>query len=124
MQRRYVLISLLLAMTILAVYDSCAAQGGGIGTLVAMAIRGSMLGLGVVLFLGASLLLQRWMARSSPKQAVSRISRPSRPGRFKVVGTDQETHLQTTEFIFADSPEHAATKVNLKGVDVDDVQRA
>jgi hypothetical protein len=124
MQRRYVLISLLFVMTVIAVYDACATQGGSIGTLVAMATRGSMLGLGVVLFLGASLLLQRWMTHSRPTAQVARAARLGRPGRFRVIGTDQETHLHTTEFVIADSAEHAATKVNLKGVDVEEVYPA
>jgi hypothetical protein len=121
MQRRYVLISLLFAMTVIAVYDACAAQGGTIGSLLGMITRASLTGLVIVAFLGGSLLLQHWM---TSRETPARVKRPAGPGRFKVIGTDQETLMQTVEFINADSPDHAATKVNLKGVNVDDVQRA
>ncbi len=119
MLRRHVLISLLFAVTVIAVFDACHAQGGSLGSLLGMITRLSMTGLVIVLFLGGSLLLQRWMAhQENARLCRVRPARPPGPGKFKVIGNDRDTRLETIEFIFADSPEHAATKVGLKGVDV------
>ncbi len=124
MQVRHVMISVLFAVTIIAVYDACNARGGGVDSVAGMATRFSIAGLVVIVFWLASLGLQRWMARVVIPIAPKRVrpARPTGPGRFKVLGVDPETRLHITEFVIAESIEHAATKVSLKGVNVEAVE--
>jgi hypothetical protein len=44
--------------------------------------------------------------------------------KYRVSGLDRETHFETVEFVYADSPSKAQMKVELKGVDVAAVERA
>jgi hypothetical protein len=49
---------------------------------------------------------------------------PVGPGHYLVRGVDTDTHFQTAEVVFADSPSNAQLKVELKGVQVAAVERA
>jgi hypothetical protein len=44
--------------------------------------------------------------------------------RYRVRGFDRDTHFETVEFVYADSPSNAQMKVELKGVEVAAVERA
>jgi len=49
---------------------------------------------------------------------------PTGPGRYVVRGVDEDTHFDTVEVVYADSPKNAKFKVELKGVQVQAVEKA
>jgi hypothetical protein len=129
-----------LLFSVLGVYMVCSQEGGPVDTVVGMCQRivGGMLF--AVGFWGASHVLRRWMSQNSPQlipvNGPALAPQPAAPlpsflvsvnqgeSRYRVRGFDRETHFETVEFVYADSPSNAQMKVELKGVEVAAVERA
>jgi hypothetical protein len=138
MQLRWVVIPVLFMFSVVGVYNVCHDAGGPVDTIVGMARRITFGALFAVGFWTASHLLQRWMSQTVAPQRTAAPSIapppplptfmkapvPVGPGQYRVSGTDSESHFQTSEVIFADSPSNAQLKVELKGVRVAAVERA
>lgn len=139
MRLRWVAITFVLLGSIIAVYDVCHERGGSLDTIIGMCRRisyGMLFGAG---FWGASHVLKRWMnqpelrfasraaktpAPPAPPVPHFEIPDPAADGRYRVRGFDRDTHFETVEFVYADSPSNAQMKVELKGVEVAVVERA
>jgi len=140
MRLRWIAIPVVLLFSIVSVYAVCRDQGGPVDTLVGMCQRivgGMLFAIG---FWGASHVLRQLMAQGVPQLAAgkgpSTAPVPSAPlpsflvpphegeSRYRVRGFDRETHFETIEFVYADSPSNAQMKVELKGVEVAAVDRA
>jgi hypothetical protein len=130
---RWIVIGILLPIAALAIYGAYHVVGG-IDSAVGVARRITYGALFAVGFWSASIVLQRWMSRTArpalppgappPPVPTFIIPPPDGPGQYRVRGYDHETHFETEEFVFADSPSNAQMKVELKGVDVAVVERA
>lgn len=137
MRLRWLAITFVFLGSIVAVYAVCHESGGAVDTIVGMCRRVCYGILFAVGFWGASHLLQRWMSQQQPRSTIPVIANsPPRPApafdtteaasecRYRVRGFDRDTHFQTMEFVYADSPGKAQMKVELKGVEVESVERA
>jgi hypothetical protein len=131
---RWVLIPMLFILAVVSVYSVCHVAGA-VDTVIGMARRISFGALFALGFWSASTVLQRWMGKpvrpatptGSPLPPVPTFAvppTPTGPGQYRVRGVDHDTHFQTSEVVYADSPSNAQLKVELKGVVVAAVERA
>jgi hypothetical protein len=142
MRLRWIAMTFVFIGSIAAVLSVCSDSAGPIDSIVGMSLRvsyGVLFGGG---FWAMSFLLQRWMgqpartfARIGPVNTLSaqppappvptfEVAQESGPARYRVHGFDRDTHFETIEFVYADSPSNAQLKVELKGVDVASVEAA
>ena len=135
MRLRWTIIPALFVVAIVAIYNVCHQTGGPIDTIVVMARRITFGALFAVGFCSASFVLQKWMSQpirpaippgtpAPPLPAYAMASVPTGPGQYRVRGVDRESHFETAEVVYADSPSNAQLKVELKGVQVTAVERA
>jgi hypothetical protein len=136
MRLRFLAIAFAVFVSVLAIYNICQQEGGAIDTVVGMARRITYGALFAVGFTAASLVLRKWMSHPSrplvPAGSNSAAPPPpvptfamnvhTGPGQYRVRGVDHDTRFETVEIIYADSPENAKMKVELKGVDVAEVE--
>ncbi len=136
MRLRLVMIAAMVLLAVMAVYTVCHEQGGTIDTVVGMARRITYGALFAVGFCTASLVLHKWMSQPvRPATPKSKNAPPPPPvptfgmpqpgaGKYRVSGVDHDTQFEISEVVYADSPGSAKLKVELKGVDVAQVEPA
>jgi hypothetical protein len=144
MRLRWIAVVFVFFGSIIAVLSVCSDTAGSVDTIVGMCRRITYGVLFAAGFWGMSYLLQRWMNQpvlaGAPTPARAReafteqppappvptfeVSGEVAPARYRVRGYDRDTHFETIEFVYADSPSNAQMKVELKGVVVSSVEAA
>jgi hypothetical protein len=133
MRQRVFVIAMMLIFSVLTVYAVCDKDGGALDTAVGMARRITYGALFAIGFCSASLVLRKWMSQPvrpstplspAPPIPIFGVSANPGNGKYLVRGVDQDTRFQTSEVVYADSAKNAQLKVELKGVEVAEVEPA